>query len=175
MRLVVDASIAQSAGTSDVPESLYCRECLNAVRDSGHIAVFSDQLLSEWHEHASSLSRRWRKSMVARRRIERAEGEEFGELLNRACACLAKNKWREAFVKDFHMVRAALATDRTILSKETEFPKLLAIAASSIRVFSTIVYGNPAIDGDDCVAWIASGAKPEETRRIDAWGKLEED
>jgi hypothetical protein len=174
VRLVVDANIAQSAGTSNVPESIYSRECLNAVRDSGHVAVFCQQLLDEWGEHASLVSRRWWKSMAARRRIERFEGEQFAILQDRACACLVEEKRRVALEKDFHLVRAALATDRSILSNETEFPKLLAMAAASISPLAAIVYGNPAIEEEACVEWIKAGAMPAAARMIGAWGDTEE-
>jgi hypothetical protein len=169
VRLVVDANIAQSAGASDVPISLHSRECLNAILDSGHTVIFCEQLLVEWKEHASFLSRRWWKSMVARRRIERIEGAQFAYLLDRACACLAEERWREALSKDFHLVRTALAGDRTILSNEIEFPRLLAIAAASVHALSMILYGNPAIEKDTCVDWIRGGAIPIPARIIGAW------
>lgn len=169
MRLVVDANIAQSAGTSDVPVSHYSRECLNAIRDHGHVAVFCEQLLIEWREHASLVSRRWWKSMVARRRIESLEGVRFAALEDRACACLAQEKWQVDFAKDFHLVRTALATDRTILSNETEFPRFLATAAASVRALSAIYYGNPATEGDACIGWIRRGAKPDVARAIGNW------
>jgi hypothetical protein len=169
MRLVIDANIAQSAGSSDVPLSLYSRECLNAVREHEHVAVFTQQLLDEWGEHASLFSRRWWKSMVARRRTESIEGAEFVIHLERACACLAKDRWKEDLRKDFHLVRAALAADRTILSNEINFPGYLSIAARTVRGLSALYYASPAAEGAPCIEWVRGGAKPEGSRRIDAW------
>jgi hypothetical protein len=169
MRLVIDTNIAQSAGSSDVPVSLYSRECLNAVRECEHIAVFTQQLLDEWGEHASLISRRWWRSMAARRRIERVEGEQFALHLDRACTCLAEEKWKEDLRKDFHLVRAAIAADQTILSNENALPVYLAIAARTVYVLSALYYGNPAAEGEPCIEWVRTGAQPVGTRRIDAW------
>ena len=169
MRLVIDANIALSAGSSDVPMSLYSRKCLMAVRDREHVAVFSQQLLEEWKEHASLVSRRWWKSMAARRRIEKVEGEEFAPHLDRACACLSEDKWKEDLRKDFHLVRAALAADQTILSNESNFPEYLAIAAHTVNVLSALYYGNPATEGEPCIEWIKAGAQTIRTRCISNW------
>ena len=171
MRLVIDANIAQSAGSSDVPISLYSRECLNAVREHGHIAVFTRQLLGEWGDHASLFSRQWWRSMVARRRIEYGEGAEFLIHLERACACLAQDRWKEDLRKDFHLVRAALAADQTILSNEISFPGYLSIAARTVRVLSALYYASPAIEGELCIEWLRAGAPPSATRRIDVWSE----
>lgn len=169
MRLVIDANIAHSAGSSDVPVSRYSRECLNAVRDHAHIAVFTQQLREEWKEHASRISRQWWLSMVARRRIEYVEGAEFELHLDRACACLAENKWKEDLRKDFHLVRGALAADKTILSNESNFPGYLSVAARTVKILSTLFYGNPATEGEACVQWVLAGAQPERARQIEVW------
>jgi hypothetical protein len=169
MRLVIDANIANSAGSADVPVSFYSRECLNAVREHEHIAVFTQQLLDEWGDHASLFSRRWWKSMAARRRIENIEGAEFMIHFDRACACLAEDKWKEDFRKDFHLVRAALAADQTILSNEINFPGYLSIVARTVTILSALHYGNPAAEGEHCVEWVRAGAQRNGTRRIEVW------
>jgi hypothetical protein len=171
MRLVIDANIAQSAGSSDDPISLYSRECLNAVREHEHVAVFSQQLLEEWKEHASFVSRQWWRSMAARRRIENVEGAEFVIHLDPACACLEEDKWKEDFRKDFHLVRAALATDQTILSNEINFPGYLSIVARTVTTLSELHYGNPAAEGEPCIAWVRAGAQADQNHRIDVWSE----
>jgi hypothetical protein len=105
--------------------------------------------------------------MAARRRIENVEGAEFVIHLDRACACLAEDKWKEDLRKDFHLVRSALAGDQTILSNEKNPPGYLSIAARTVRILSSLHYGNPAAEGDPCIEWVRAGARPEGTRRID--------
>lgn len=175
MSLVVDANIAQSAGTSDVPVSYYSRECLNAIRDSGHVAVFCERLLVEWSEHASLASRRWWKSMTARKRIERREGMEFAQLLDRSCACLEHESRRDDLRKDFHLVQSALASDQTILSNERNFPLLVANACAKVRELTRLYFANPALEGEPCILWIKAGAEKEADRRIDEWAEIHRD
>jgi len=169
VRLVIDANIAQSAGSSDVPISLYSRECLNAVRGCEHVAVFSPQLLHEWREHASQISRQWWRSMAARRRIDYTEGSEFALHLDRACACLEQGSSKDALRKDFHLIQSALATDKTILSNEKNLPMFVAVACRTVVELSTLHYGNPAEEGDKCIDWIKGGADKDADRRIDSW------
>jgi hypothetical protein len=168
---VIDANIAQSAGSSDVPVSLYSRECLNEIRDCKHVAVFSQQLLHEWREHASHISRQWWKSMVARRRIDYTEGDEFAHHLDRACACLEKASSKDALRKDFHLIQSALATDKTILSNEKNLPMFVAAACRTVLELSMLHYGNPAEEGHKCIDWIKAGADKNAGRRIDVWGE----
>lgn len=169
MRLVIDANVAHSAGSSDVPVSLYSRECMNAVLEHDHVAVFGIKLLEEWREHASLHSRRWWRSMAARRRIESAEGDEFAVHCEPACACLEHEGWKDDLRKDYHLVQSALATDRTILSLEVRFPRYLAIACDRVRILGTLFYGNPALEGDVCIQWIKAGASVERDRSISQW------
>jgi hypothetical protein len=62
--------------------------------------------------------------------------------------CLSEGKWKEDFRKDFHLVRAALAADQTILSNEINFPRYLSLAARAVRILSTLYYGNPASEDE---------------------------
>jgi len=169
VRLVIDANIARSAGSSDVPDSRYSRECLSTVREHGHIAVFTQQLREEWNKHASLISRQWWRSMAGRRRIENVEGAEFATHIDRACACLEQEKSKADLRKDFHLVRGALAADKTILSNEINFPGYLSIASRTIRILGSLYYGNPAVEGEPCIEWLRDGALPEGPRRIDVW------
>ncbi len=169
MRLVIDANIAHSAGSSNVPDSRYSRECLNAVLEHDHVAVFGRPLREEWKEHSSLHAKRWWKSMTARKRIEFLDGEEFAFLQERACACLKQDRWKDDLRKDFHLVQSALASGRTILSNERNLPKYLAIACSEVQVLSTLYYANPALEGKPCMQWLRTGAGAEAHRRIDVW------
>lgn len=169
MRLVIDANIAQSAGISQVPDSRYSRECLNAVLEHRHIAVFSSPLRAEWRVHKSLHARRWWRSMMARKRIEYAEGSEYAQHLDPACGCLERKSWKDDLRKDFHLVQSALASDHIILSNERNLPGFVAIACRKVRVLSTLYYANPAVEREPCIGWIKAGAEKEAGRRIDVW------
>ncbi len=169
MRLVIDANIAQSAGSSNDPESLNSRECLNAVLEHEHIAVFGQPLRDEWREHSSLHSRRWWRSMMARKRVEFQDGAEFAVHLESSCACLEHDRWKQDLRKDFHLVQSALASGQTILSNEREFPKYVSIACVTVRILSGLYYANPSLEGESCIQWIQAGAQNETGRRIEAW------
>ena len=170
-RLVVDANIAHSAGSSEVPESRYSRACLDAILACGHIAVFSSALREEWKQHAALHAKRWWKSMTARRRIDFAEGEEFAPHLERACAFLEHDRWKDALRKDFHLVQSALATGQLILSNEKELPQFVALACNGVKELLLLHYGSPAVEGYACISWIKAGAEKTSDRRIDKWAE----
>jgi hypothetical protein len=157
VRLVIDANIAQSAGTSDVPISLHSRECLNAIRDNGHVAVFCEKLLEEWSEHSSSLSRRWWRSMAARRKIERREGIDFAQLLDPTCACLEHDSWKED--------RARIFTSSNPLSPQTvQSSRMREIFPDSSQLHvaqfgNSLSFVSPTPDSRERVA--LTGSKPE--------------
>lgn len=169
MRLVIDANIAQAAGSSEIPSSRYCRICLDVVLSGGHAAVFSAVLREEWRNHAGLHAKRWWRSMAARRKIEFLEGGEFAMHLDRASFCLEVTRDREALRKDFHLVCSALAADQIILSNEMDFPRYVALACRKVQVLTTLYYANPAREGGPCIRWVQSGARKEPDRRVAAW------
>lgn len=169
-RLVIDANIAHSAGAGEVPDSRYSRNSLEAVLDGDHVAVLNQTLRKELKgHHSSKFFRIWWRSMAARRRFENAEGEEFVIHLDRACSCLEQERWKKDLIKDFHLVRSALATDQTIISNEKNLPHYLLIACQNVPLLSTLYYANPTAEGEKCILWIKAGAEKEADRCIDTW------
>jgi len=170
-RLVIDANIAYSAGTSEVPSSFYSRVCLDVILRDEHIAVFNRVLRQEWKNHASVHARRWQVAMEQRRRIEDAEGDEFKDLLDRACARLEGATWENALRKDFHLVQSALATDRILLSNESRLPSHLKASCETVPELRKLFFANPQREQDVCIRWIKAGARRETHRRIDQWSR----
>jgi hypothetical protein len=166
-RLVIDANIASSAGTSPATVSLYSRRCLETIRIDEHIAVFSSALRLEWRNHASLLAKQWQVAMQQRGRIEDAEGAEFANLTESACACLSGKSKAEALRKDFHLVQSALATDQILLTNETRLPNHLRSSCASVPELLRIFIANPAVEQEECIEWIKAGAKKEPKRRAD--------
>jgi hypothetical protein len=70
---VIDASIAHAAGEVSMhPTSRNCREFLQAVLVICHRMVLTPRIQQEWSKHESRFARTWRKSMMARKKIELA-------------------------------------------------------------------------------------------------------
>jgi len=173
-KLVIDANLA--FGSSDPmfnPMSNIAgdvnRRCLDAVWEEGHIAVFNEQLRREWRDHASRSATKWLQAMELKNRAVDEEGERFLELLAPACTCQPTDSHRGDLEKDFHLVRSALATEQTIISRETRFPTLIAKACPTIHGLALLYYANPAVEGDECRLWIKAGAEKDADRRIDVW------
>jgi hypothetical protein len=175
-KLVIDANLAFGScdpmynPTSDIAGDMN-RRCLDAVWEEGHVAVFNEQLRREWRDHASRSATKWLRSMELKSRAVDEEGEGFSELLAPACVCQSTDRHRAALKKDFHLVRSALATDRTIISRETKFPAFIAKACPTVREFALLYYANPGVEGEECRRWINAGAEKDKDRRIDAWAE----
>ena len=173
-RLVVDASVAKGSNDrmfnpmSDLPGDLN-RQCLIAIREEKHVAVFNSQLEVEWSNHASPFAKRWLGDMVGKEKVLQEEGEQFRELESPARAALGSDEERNALSKDFHLVRSAMATDRIIVSNERRFPAFLVRASEAVIELRELHYASPLHDGDACRLWIKSGARRVAIRKVAAW------
>jgi hypothetical protein len=70
-RLVIDTSIARSAGGPDAtyPTSKRCRDFLQDVLAFRHRVVMTADIREEWHRHRSRFARAWLVSMYARKNV----------------------------------------------------------------------------------------------------------
>ncbi|MBI1788581.1 MAG: hypothetical protein HYR60_13650 [Acidobacteria bacterium] len=66
-RLVVDASVAVAAGTTEHPISKACREVLEEVRR--HRIVMSTQIRYEWMKRRSVIAVEWLEAMQRRGKV----------------------------------------------------------------------------------------------------------
>lgn len=169
-RLVVDASVAGAAGgkTATAPTSIDCREFLNTLRKETTCAVvMPSKLKDEWERHRSVFASQWLAAMVSRRRvvfddvlvssrlrreIERAVTPTPGEL--------------KALRKDFHLIEAAIATDRTVASLDETVRGLFRTAAATVAAIEKVVWVNPSRTTENPLVWLRGGAKPENTRML---------
>lgn len=68
-RIVVDASVANSAGNGTHPTSRMCREFLLDMMSICHKVVVTQAISIEWKNHASTFSVRWLAAMRAKRKL----------------------------------------------------------------------------------------------------------
>lgn len=167
-RLVVDASVARSAGweTAPDPHSRLCREVLETIRSAGHWVVLSPECLAEWKRHRSSYSRGWLVRMVSRRKVVFTESVRNEELRSRLGQANLRDRDRRAVDKDFHLVEAALPHDRIVLSRDEAIRQILKRVAVEIREVQAILWGNPVIQDEKVVVWLEGGAKAEQARKL---------
>lgn len=167
-RLVVDASVARSAGleTAPDPHSRLCREVLEAILSVGHRVVLSPECLAEWKRHRSGYSRLWLVRMISQRKVVFIESVRNEDLRRRLGQAELRDRERRAVEKDLHLVEAALPHDRIVLSRDEAMRQILGRVAVEIRELQALLWGNPAVEDEQIVAWLRGGARTEPSRRL---------
>lgn len=150
--LVIDASVASAAGQTMHPRSFRSREFLSEVLKISHRAVMTPTLTQEWDRHQSLFALRWRAEMRTQDKIIDLAGVE-DEQLRRQVVISA------AVEKDLHLIEAALATDKTIVSLDDR-----AAAQLFVEATKEIVWVNAVSEGGHAIYWLRAGAHP-----VDEW------
>jgi len=75
-----------------------------------------------------------------------------------------------AMLKDFHLLGAALATDKTIISLDETVRELFARATQQVGEIRGIIWVNPdRTTEEQPIAWLRNGAPPEAHRQLSAY------
>lgn len=165
-RLVIDTSVARAAGARDAIDtrSKQCRDLLTHILTICHQVVMTPELRDEWQKHQSHFTNAWRVAMVARKKMFFVDPPAYAELLAQVEATAASDKLREAMFKDFLLIRAALETDRTIISGDEKARQPFTVAAQTIAELKAVVWVNPHEDHLAVIRWLERGAEPEPER-----------
>ena len=167
-RLVIDASVARSAGGEEAtyPTSVHCREFLKAVLDICHKVVMTPDIREEWNKHQSEFARKWRSQMVARRKFEFLDIPVNDDLWEKIDILAGSNKHRAEMFKDLRLIEAALATDKTVISLDDKTArKFFGKAAVQVDELKDIVWVNPdKIEEEKPIEWLENGAEAESDR-----------
>jgi hypothetical protein len=165
--LIIDASIAMAAGeTSMHPTSRHCREFLHAVLQVCHRMALTTPIQEEWSRHQSGFARRWRVSMMARKKIEIVEISPHRSLKKRIAGVAPSAAVASVLEKDRPLIEAALATDQRIASLDDRVRKHLKERALSLNELASICWVNPEKTTEGAVAWLERGAPAERTRML---------
>jgi hypothetical protein len=136
-RLVVDASVASAAGQTLYPSSFRSREFLAEVLKISHRIVMTAALAEEWDKHQSLFALRWRAQMRSQAKIIDFVDVENVDVRSEVTMSLG-------VMKDLHLVEAALATDKLVVSLDDR-----AVA-----------------DGGHAIYWLRAGANPVERWKL---------
>ena len=118
-RLVVNASVARAAGGKEATASvsINCTEFLETFRDEClHHIVMTPELSAEWDAHQSNFASTWLKSMIAKKRFVHIVPSQNKTLSDEIEATAISDRDINVLLKDLHLIQAALATDRCIIS-----------------------------------------------------------
>lgn len=167
-RLVIDASVARSAGGEEAtfPQSRYCRDFLKSVRERSHRLVMTQEIADEWDRHQSNFAKRWRVSMKQKRKVEELDNTQNSDLSGKVERVAANEGTRKAMLKDLHLIEAALASDRTVISLDEKARKPFAEASGSVGELKKVVWVNPAQEKEEAISWLQNGAKAEKKRQL---------
>jgi len=141
--LVVDASVVHAAGETAHPVSSSCRDCLETIRHVCHRVAVTARMRDEWNRHMSRFSRKWLRSMAARRKpLQSIAGIGVDIRLDGL-----STKEREAILKDRCLLEAAAASDHVIVTLDDALRQALAKTRQGARLAASIRWVNPVHDG----------------------------
>jgi hypothetical protein len=168
-RIVVDASVAQSAGNSTHPTSRMCREFLLDMLIICHKVVLTQDISTEWRNHASSFSVNWLAAMRAKRKVVSVHPDDDGTYGGQIQAVPDVTVQQiAAMEKDLLLILAALETDSLIASCDSKARALFVQAAREIEEIRNIIWVNPNKENDSCSQWLKSGARHAAERSLGA-------
>jgi hypothetical protein len=165
-RLVVDTNVSFSAGSSVHPTSNACRRVLETMYAGQHHVVLSATQFMEWQKHQSGYSKRWLVRMKAKKLWHILAPEPDSGLAARAKKIACTEEVRQEILKDLHLLENALATDKVVLSMETNVFHLFSEHKKMLKVPQPVAWVNPTEDIDACVAWIEDGAEVGKARCV---------
>ena len=143
--LVVDASVAQSAGETEHPVSSCCRDSLLAIRTICHGLVMTGQVQDEWNRHMSRFTRKWLTSMGRGRRSTRCEGVPVSHV-DEACEGLSATE-QDGLRKDLCLFEAACAGDGIVVTRDDVIQAIWYKCHDRLGVPRPITWINPVSDG----------------------------
>ncbi|MGJ7920935.1 hypothetical protein [Neobacillus sp. LXY-4] len=164
--LVVDACVATSASTKQIPVSKICKNILDEVLKSTHKLVFNQQLQKEWFDHPSKLGIMIFSSMKSRGRIIKID--ESGEISHlKEKVLVIKDRSRvPAIMKDMHLIEAALLSDKIIISLDKKARNNFCSILNDVQEISVVNWLNPEEPNENIFLWFSNGANYEESRAL---------
>ena len=149
-RIVIDASVARSAGETDAVDSVNARRVLEEIRKICHRMVLTPYLEKEWETHRSRFAKAWQASMVSKRKVEVVPDPSDDDPLQQIPRLpVFSPKKAKAVRKDLHLLSAAFQTDRLILSQDESLKNDLRLAETASPQLKKLRWLNPR--EQDCV------------------------
>ena len=153
--LVVDASIASAAGDfSKHPTSQRCREFLLAIREICHRIVLTPPIQKEWDKHQSGFARKWRLSMVAKRKLAIIEIPKNQSMEMRFRKVVKDPSILAIMEKDRCLIEAALLSEKRVASLDEEVRTHFRSYQTSLPELMLICWVNPSDRGEDLCDWL---------------------
>ncbi len=169
-RLVIDVSVANTAGPprEDQPDqSRGCAAFLDAVRQSEHLLVMTQDIEREWIASDADYATRWRSAMVSLGKVCFSGAAADSELRAKIGSSLRGTSEQREMLKDAHLIEAAIDTDRRVVSCDETVRRLYRRVAPRVDELREIVWVNPTKTADDePIPWLQDGAPVQPYRML---------
>jgi hypothetical protein len=145
---------------------MYCRDFLLVAQDVCHHVAFTPAIEEEWNRHQSGFARRWRRSMFARKKVDRTDCPPdiaFRQALEKAAS---SEKQKQAMLKDAHLIEAARTQGLRVIALDDiarDYYKQVAVSIAALR---GICWVNPTSRDEKPDDWLKSGAPIEKSRTL---------
>lgn len=136
------------------------------IEETDHRLVMTREIGAEWDIHSHPFARRWRRSMNARRRVDHPSVDHDQILRQKIALTNPAEKPLAAMEKDLHLIEAARATDRRIVSLDDTARRLFSSVSANVGELGEIMWVNPASERETPVQWLRDGSPNEESRMI---------
>lgn len=168
--LVIDADVARASGGRGATHStaMASRNFLQAVLMICHKVVMTAAIQEEWNKHQSSFARKWRRSMVAKRKLVVLNAFEQLDIRQQIESLSISNNNKEAMLKDFHLIEAALASGCRVVSLDDEVKNLFSATINNLLDLRAVLWVNPVHDSVKVINWLENGA-PIGGRQYQKW------
>lgn len=165
-RLVIDISVARAAGGEQAthPLAKNCRDFLEVVRRKHYSVVMSPEILAEWKKYRVPIAIAWLTAMRQKGKVYDVTPLDFEEMRLKIEGCARGDAQLRHMMEDIHLIKAALVTDRTVVSGDREVQHLFAKAAPDVEELRNIVWVDA--NQEDVVAWAQSGALRAKARYL---------
>jgi hypothetical protein len=165
-RLVIDASVATSTGESG-QRGERCQAFLRVMIDETyHRLVMTREIGEEWDIHSHPFARRWRRSMNAKRRVDRPNAYHDAAFCLKIERASQTEKALDAMEKDLRLIEAARITDNRVISMDDTARSYFSAVSNQVGELRDILWVNPVNDDESPTKWLTDGAPIEEQRQL---------
>ncbi|MGX4585518.1 hypothetical protein [Paenibacillus chitinolyticus] len=166
IQIIIDASVARSAGETNHPTSLNCRSFLQEFRATNHKIYMTPKISEEWNKHQSKFSLQLRTHLIARKRWVYVKDEENLEVREVIQRMAASEKVKKEVDKDIHLVEAAIKADNIVVSNDDKMRRMLGDLSIYSTELRNICWINPINEAEDSIGWLKDGCKKENSRKL---------
>jgi hypothetical protein len=143
--LVVDASVARSAGETKHPVSSCCRDALERILRICHRITMTEAIREEWDRHWSRFTRMWYRSMVARKKVQWLAASQITPT-EQVLKVLSASE-QEDLRKDLCLIAAACGGDGIVVTRDDVIVAIWQKCQDGFGLPKPITWINPVTAG----------------------------